>query len=341
MDVGGGDREPILTQVTGATRLADGSIVVASSGTHRLEVFAADGRHLRSIGREGDGPGEFRSIFFVGRLAGDSIAAWDPLLGRLSVFGPGGEYARSASPAPALGSPFPRVQGLLPDGRFIVAAGGGGAVPSPGKASRDTLDWLLLDRAGATATRLGRFAGTEQIAHADGRGMLVRPLPFGLSTAAAVHGDALYVAGGERYEVSVFGMDGTLRMRIRGDRPRLRVTRQDIKAYRRELVTLGGDAAAQRRQAELLDAAPYPDAMPALAGLEVDTEGNVWVQESRRPGTDAPQTWTVFAPNGSIRGTVQLPHGLRVTEIGPDWILALAVDADEGEHVQLFRLRKG
>jgi hypothetical protein len=222
-----------------------------------------------------------------------------------------------------------------------VAAGGGVAVPSPGKASRDTLDWLLLDRAGAIAARLGRFPGTEQVAQADGRGMLVRPLPFGLSTVADVHGDALYVAGGERYEVSVFGMDGRLRMRIRGDRPRLPVTRTDIEAYRRELVTVGGDAAAKRRQAELLDAAPYPETMPALTGLEVDTEGNVWVQESRRPGTDAPQAWIVFAPDGSVRGTVHLSHGLRVTEIGPDWILALALDADEGERVQLYRLRKG
>jgi hypothetical protein len=340
VDLGGGDAEPILTQVTGATRLSDGSIVVASAGTHRLEVFAADGGHVRSIGREGEGPGEFRSIFFVGRLAGDTIAAWDPLLGRLSVFGPGGELVRVANPGPVLDAPFPRVHGVLPDGRFVVAAGGGG-VPVPGRAARDTLDWLLLDPAGATAARLGRFPGAEQIAHVDGTGMLLRPLPFGLSTVAAVHGDALYVASGDRYEVSVYGMDGAVRTRIRGDRPRLAVTRRDIEAYRRELVTIGGDAAARRRQAELLDAAPYPETMPALTGLEVDAEGNVWVQDSQPPGEDAPQTWTVFAPDGRLRGTVLLPHGLRVAEIGPGWILALALDADGGEHVRLYRIHKG
>ena len=80
--------------------------------------------------------------------------------------------------------------------------------------------------------------------------------------------------------------------------------------------------------------------MPALTGLEVDAEGNVWVQDSQRPGEDAPQTWTVFAPDGHVRGTVLLPHGLRVAEIGASWILALALDADGGEHVRLYRIHR-
>ena len=56
--------------------------------------------------------------------------------------------------------------------------------------------------------------------------------------------------------------------------------------------------------------------------------------------TAAAQRWTVFAPDGAIRGTVQLPEDLRVTQIGPDWILALALGADDAERVQLYRLRK-
>lgn len=337
----GTDAEPVLSRITGATRLADGRIVVASSGTQRLEVFDVDGRHVRSIGRKGSGPGEFRSIFHVARLAGDSLAAWDPLQGRLSIFGPGGEFVRTTTPAAVLSGPLPQVQGVLPDGRFIVAASAGGTLPAAGRAARDTAEWLLLGRSGAAAGRLGRFPGTEMIAHVDRGGMLLRPLPFGLSTATAVHGDALYVATGERYEVAVYGLDGRMRMAIRADAPRLPVAREDMAAYRRELVNLGGDAESRRREQALLEAAPYPESMPAVAGVKVDAEGSVWVQDTQRPASGAPQTWTVFGPDGILRGAVQLPPGLRVTEIGPDWVLGLALDANQGEHVRLYRLRRG
>jgi hypothetical protein len=332
----GAEAEPVLSQVTGACRRPDGAIVVASSGTQRLEVFGGDGRHLRSIGRGGEGPGEFRSIFHLACLPGDTVAAWDPLLGRLSVFGPDGGYARGTTPGP-LGSPFPRVHGVVPGGRFVVAAEGGG-VPAAGKVARDTAEWLLIGAAGAREASLGRFPGTEQIAHSDAAGMLIRPLPFGLATAAAVHGGALYVATGERYEVRIHDMDGAPRSIIRGDRARPPVTGDDVRAYRRAVVTFGGDAQARAREEALLDGAPYPREMPAIDALQVDEEGNVWVQEPGRPGADGPRRWTVFDPDGAARGTVELPSELRVMQIGRDWMLGLALDDDAAERVRLYRL---
>ena len=77
-----------------------------------------------------------------------------------------------------------------------------------------------------------------------------------------------------------------------------------------------------------------------MAGLQVDTEGNLWVQDTQRPGEGGPQRWTVFAPDGAVRGTLHLPADLRVAQVGPDWLLGLALDADEVEHVRLYRLHK-
>ena len=315
--------------------------MVASSGTQRLEVFAADGRHVRSMGREGDGPGEFRSIFFVGCLPGDSVGAWDPLLGRLSVFGPGGEYTRGTSPTALLGGPLPRVHGLLPGGRFVLAVRGSGGFPASGRVARDTAEWLVLDFEGKRVASLGRFAGTEQIAHVDATGMLVRPLPFGRSTVSAVRGDAIYAGSGDAYEVSVYGAGGEPRSRIRADRTPVPVTRQDVEAYRRELVTVGGDARSRQRQAALLDGAPYPQRMPAMTGLQVDSEGNVWVQEAQPHDAGSAQLWTVFAPDGVVRGTVRLPRDLRVTQIGLDWVLGLALGEDGDERVHLYAPGQG
>jgi hypothetical protein len=51
-----------LFRVRGAVLLRDGSIAVANNGTHEARVYGLDGKLLRRIGREGDGPGELSSL---------------------------------------------------------------------------------------------------------------------------------------------------------------------------------------------------------------------------------------------------------------------------------------
>ena len=57
--VTGGQEEQELFEVSGAARLADGSIVVYESGAFRLQKFGPDGEHLWSRGQPGEGPGDF------------------------------------------------------------------------------------------------------------------------------------------------------------------------------------------------------------------------------------------------------------------------------------------
>ncbi|HYW08466.1 MAG TPA: hypothetical protein VE913_16015, partial [Longimicrobium sp.] len=196
---------------------------------------------------------------------------------------------------------------------------------------------------GAVADTLGRFPATEMVmVGSPTTGMLIRPLPFGRRTVAAVHGARVYLATGDRYEIAGYETGRGLRELIRADRPALEVTRRDIDDYRRTLVTLGGggDATLQRQQEKALDDAPYPKQMAPLTGLAVDADGYLWVEEARRPGAERGNEWTVFAPDGSARGTVTLPRNLAVKQIGRDWILGVALDDDQVEHVRLHRLTR-
>ena len=72
----------------------------------------------------------------------------------------------------------------------------------------------------------------------------------------------------------------------------------------------------------------------------VDSEGNLWVADARRPNTPTP-SWNVFDREGVWLGHVEGPTGLRVTDIGGDYLLGLWRDEVEVEHVMLNALEKG
>ena len=49
----------------------------------------------------------------------------------------------------------------------------------------------------------------------------------------------------------------------------------------------------------------------------------------------------LFRPDGVYLGTVKLPHGLRVMEIGADYVLGVATDDLDIQYVHLYGLDRG
>ena len=87
----------LLHQANDATILPDGRIVVANTGTNELRVFGADGVHLATWGRDGEGPGEFTNLAGVASWPGDSVVAWNRWTWVISVFDAEGVLGRSFS----------------------------------------------------------------------------------------------------------------------------------------------------------------------------------------------------------------------------------------------------
>jgi hypothetical protein len=70
-----------------------GSIITLDQRKPRIDVFGSDGRHVRSIGRRGQGPGEFQTPFFVALAPAGEILVGE--IGRLSFFDRAGFFLRS------------------------------------------------------------------------------------------------------------------------------------------------------------------------------------------------------------------------------------------------------
>jgi hypothetical protein len=88
MDIGiaEGDERLELSGASSSIRLEDGRVVIANSGTNELRVFDNHGRFQNSIGRKGEGPGEFAGALHVVRLSEASFAVFDQGNQRLSIF---------------------------------------------------------------------------------------------------------------------------------------------------------------------------------------------------------------------------------------------------------------
>jgi hypothetical protein len=111
------DREQVRTN--------DGRRFIAlDSRAVELVVFDSTGRQAAILGGPGQGPGEFNWITAVFLDPNDSIVVIDEGLGRLSILGPDGDFARSVPLHLSYAQQFSHLR--LPGGDFVL----GGIVPT-------------------------------------------------------------------------------------------------------------------------------------------------------------------------------------------------------------------
>ena len=116
-----GEEPYLLHEVQDIIVFGDGRIGVANGGSREVRLYDENGAYLGSVGRSGEGPGEFRSIASIDLIAGDSVVAFDPDLRRVSVFDDDGVYARSWTfESPGRGI-YPGRARAFEDGTVLVA----------------------------------------------------------------------------------------------------------------------------------------------------------------------------------------------------------------------------
>jgi len=334
-----GEEPYLLYGAMDAARLSDGRIVVANVGTNELRVFDASGTYLTTWGGRGEGPGEFRSLWRVGPWPGDSIVAWyAPRLG-VSTFDAQGNYGRTLQfehdEATPLMQRF-RPEQATRDGSIL-------AVHMPEDA--DTVVVQLRDAKGGVRSSLGTHAGLEPYLHAEGtdQAMLFWKI-FGRESVWTPWGDLVVIGHTSRYELTAFGVDGSLARIVRRDHALQSPTPDDVEAYIESQVAqsrLRATEPEKQRLRRQYQSVPVAEHFPAFASVMSDAVGHLWVgeyefTEEERP----PRLWTVFDPEGRVLGFVETPEGLWIHEIGEDHILGTIFDELDVEHVQVWPLER-
>ena len=343
-----GDSSHLVWQVYGLARLDDGRVAVLSAGNRQLAIFTSSGQLVRTIGRAGEGPGEFTRPDFLQYLPPDTLAVWDLWFGPVAYFDPEGNLLKQRSLD--LGLIIERTGGNaesprhpMPDGSFVIRATGGDPIqPAPGSVYRGSpTDFLRVDSSYATH-HLGAWPLMEM--WYPGPGIDAPPFPYYyvVDSHVAGGGDPLviYVSEGDRNEIHQFAPDGTLLRIIRRTTDPVPLTDRSCQAW---LQTAG-----EGEDPRILEMQPVRESYPPVGALVVDTEGYLWVREWSASESGMPDQWSVFSPDGRWLGIIPgappdfipcMPHGAPCW-IGSEFFLTVRRDELGVERVEGYRIRR-
>ena len=154
----------------------------------------------------------------------------------------------------------------------------------------------------------------------------------------AAWGDVVIISTNYRYELKAFDRDGTLVRIVRRGHELRAPSEEEVMAHIEENTRPGTAPEEMRRRRQVAVVAEYH---PAYRGARSDAAGYLWVREYDFPFEPRPAPlWTVFDPDGRMLGLLETPMGLRIDEIGEDYILGVARDELGVERVQLWPLER-
>ncbi len=297
----------------------DHSVYVFDGQAHHVRVFDPDGAYVKTLGRRGEGPGEFRSAEAIGVLPDGRLVVRDIGNQRVAVFGPGaGQTDHWAYDPGNFGSNFP----LHTDaqGRTYLI-------------TRDlsSTDWVMhIIVLGPDGTHLDTLPEPSSpyeppvvVAEGEVEGGYAtyrQPVPFNPVFQWTVHPSGHFVTGlPADYRIDLARDDGMLRIERTTDPAPVH---DDEGAQRR--------ASVERRLQSNIpgwtwDGPSIPEHKPFYRQLLTGRDGRIWVRlatEGQPVENDnhdpedprsAPVTWVeplrydVFEPDGTYLGVVAPP----------------------------------
>jgi hypothetical protein len=304
----------------------DGTVYVLDRQVPSLRAYTADGTFARDIGRFGSGPGEYRRPDGIAILSDGRLLVRDPGNGRISVFGPDGEYLEQ----------WWLRGGLSTSRRFYVDREGRSCTMVVLNVDAAIFEWRQgLARYSANGTILDTlpaphwdFEPADVVAVQDGFPASVNQVPF-TPKVSWTYSPLGYTVGGvsTEYRIDLF-RPGESVLRIERVWSPVAVHPEEAEEQRRRVTA----EFVQEVGPWSWNGPPSPDSKPPFRNLFVSWEGDIWVLTSQvaaatmtaaearleEERTDLPPlrfrepvAFDVFAPDGRFLGHVRAPLSLQ------------------------------
>ena len=332
--LGGRDEGPeSFFQIDPAAVAADahGNTYILDRGNHRVVVFGPDGRHLRSMGKKGGGPGEMEFPLGMALAPDGSVAVLDPMLGQMVRFGADGRVL----PGVAVDR-----SGGMPEGMAFAGTASVLLVRSF-DAERGTTQRLTL-AAGADTTVLAQVQSPpgKQVRFPNCQ-VIISSMPpiFQPAIHWTAAGSRVAVNRGPEYDVRLF--EGARHVRtLRRQVPPSPATAQlaERSVAKGELTIQFGTSQCRIPASDVVKVQGFAPVVPAIDRIALAPDGGVWVARYT-PGEPRPPA-DVFGADGAYLGTLPADSPFPAAFLPDGSILAVEEDDLEVQRVVVYRVHR-
>lgn len=362
--VADGAEEYMLGEIADIALGSDGSIYAFDRQVPVIRHYDVRGKFLRTIGRRGQGPGEYRSTSGIATMRDGRLLLWDTGNWRINVYSPNGEVLTQwLTPSGSAGSSVSQYsRAILVDtaGRIITRKtlfNAGDILNRPTVWLRYRSDGTPIDtlHAPPAAREMPKLAATSA------RSMFTREVPFAPKRIVTVSPLGYLIAGlPDRYAFEIHE-PGRPVVSVRRDVKPEPVTRAERAQARREVE----ERMRQTDPTWSWNGPDIPDVKPLYADLHVGLDGRIWVavlpEVSPRigatsmgggvgPGSTRPRPqgppqepprpamYDVYEPDGQYLGQVQVPAKVSSVVRRGDQVWAIAYDDDDVPRIRRYRI---
>ena len=337
LGVADGDSIMEFGRVMDALKLSDGRIAIADYGSTQVRVFNPNGQHALTIARRGNGPGEVPALTRLALLEGDTLLAGNAL--RINKYTSEGNVIshyqldwRDIDRMPL------RVQRAHPlrDGHYLLYLIRSGPRTISNEMRRTENLYMVWRGSLEDSDTLGFFPGLEQMTFSEDN----EAFPFfPADTHYAINRDWLVIAD--------LASDSVLRYDIRKGRSRwihLPIVRQPVTdsmlaEAEANACTWASTPQDRERCEEGVKRAPRQSHYPEMAGVAVDSAGNIWVR-TNPPLMRGFAEWRVFDEDGIAMARIAIPASVRITQIGQRYIIGVVTDDLGVQRVVEYKLER-
>ncbi len=324
-----------LTGVDRVALLSDGRLLTLVPRNSKMLQFAPDGKPEQALGRQGGGPGEFRSLEGLFRTRGDTLFIADRGNSRANwVVATKGVIRQQPMPRFETAG-HPEVIGILANGDFVLTTT---RIPEDGVPDKVTRSVTSIYSATALTTPrlLAELASVEFVLqNATFRGRSSSsPAALRFSRRPFVQiSDSTVITGvGDGYAFAYRNSIGTVLTRVAVETSARAVTQAmrhaELKIALLKFNSPGSERMVDPKESErLVRETPFADSLPPYSNFFMSPNKTLWIVDYIAP-TDTEWSATAFRADGAIVGRLTVKGKGTPLAFGDDRVVIRSEDED-------------
>ncbi len=259
------DENTMFFRPGGIATDSQGNIYVVDGGNHRIQKFRSDGQYLQTIGRKGQGPGEFESPYDVWLDPENKIYVSEGR--KIQIFNKDGEFIRSVKLLN-----FITEFGVTDEGNIMACAFGR-------SEEGQTRELILIDSEGIKSEAIVSFPSPMRLVRRGNSAFgLTHDYSPDLIFCPIDERSGIYGHSSE-YRLFVFKSSGKVMHIIEKNEPPLAISQREKDKIVKDIIDSQEDRGTPWPKGVVEEGADFAKYRPFYNRLLKDDEGNIYVRK--------------------------------------------------------------